>query len=111
MAIEFNAVRVSINTNALGVCGGTGFIIPIEEFELGKPLRINPWFPPLYSQYIRPIDLTLTDDGLWMESPYRNASIPLRPNHYLNIDGVGLSYATCDISISLEKSGETLCPD
>lgn len=97
-------IRISINTNALGICGGTGFTIPAEEFTHEEPVRINGWFPVEYQKYVKPIDITLSDGKMIMESPYKNASIPLNSKGCLSINGIGLSYATCDISIYPEIS-------
>lgn len=93
------AIGISINTNALGICGGTGFSIPAGEFDEGRPVRLNDWLPAEYRQYVKPIDITLADGKMTVESPYKNVSIPLGKNGHVSIDGIGLSYATCEISI------------
>ena len=99
MAMNIKGIRVSISTNALGISSGTGFMIPGEKFENGKAVGINSWMPPQYRAYVKDIYLTLTDDSMSIESPYKNQTVTLKPNCRINIDGVGLSYATCDITI------------
>lgn len=112
---EVKSINISVSVNALGRESGFGRMIPIEDFPVGEPVRINPWLPDHYQKYVKPIDLIRTEDELKVETSYKlekydcdsktwiaATAIDLVPRAIIQTDWIGLSYASCQISISPE---------
>ena len=99
---EVKIIGISIETNALGYISGTGKQIPVEDFPLGNPVRLNQWLPDTHLAYVKPIDIIRTKEELKIESQYKTTSVPLRCGNRISIEGIGLSYASCRIDIYCE---------
>lgn len=95
-------ISISININALGCPSGDFASIPLEDFADGKPVILNGYLKPIYHPYVKPIKLSIAGNTLSIESPYMNDSIPLDSGKSFWIKGIGLSYAVCDITISVD---------
>lgn len=98
-------LRVSVSINALGVESGWGDKIPLSDLEDGRIIRIDALLPPQYDPYVAPIYAKLNDDKTAVEvtsEKYGNNVLPLN-NKYRswNSPEIGLSYATCRISVFL----------
>lgn len=95
-------INISINVDALGHESGWGKCIPMDEFPEGEWVRINRCLPDQYQQYVKPIGLMVSGNMLYIESEYVTGTKEMIPWLTLfNTGKIGLSYATCDISIGV----------
>lgn len=92
-------IDFSANVNALGQESGFGRQIPIDEFPSGEPVNLKHWFPLQYAQAIKTINITRTEKELIIDSDYKSGSIPLEPGEKFLIKDIGLSYASCNLTI------------
>lgn len=78
--------------------------------EDGSRYCVTAKFPDLYAEYIKPIFAKLNDDHTAVEiiSDYGNGEIPLDGSGRWESPTIGLSYASCDITITVkERDGES----
>ena len=98
-------LRVSVSVNALGVESGWGDKMPLSDLEDGSTIRIDAMLPSQYGPYVAPIYAKMNDDKTAVEvtsEKYGNDTLPLNDKyHSWKSPEIGLSYATCQISVFL----------
>lgn len=95
-------INFSANVNALGIESGFGRQIPIDEFPVGQSVSLKRWFPLHYAQAMKHIDVTRSETELLIESGYKSGAIPLESGKRFNIGDIGLSYASCKLTIYVD---------
>lgn len=96
-------LHISADVRADRCESGFAIDIPIQDFPDGVPVRINGYFNDLYQQYLKPIDIVVNQYDMSIDSEYLKGKIRFdRPVRQFTILGIGLSYASCNLEISLE---------
>lgn len=93
---------ISVDVRADRSESGFAIRIPILDFPDGVPVRINEYFNSLYRQYLKPIDITVNQNDMSIDSAYLKGTVRFdRPLRKFTILRIGLSYASCNLSIEL----------
>lgn len=96
-------LHISANVRADRCESGFAIDIPIQDFPDGVPVRINGYFNDLYQEYLKPIDIVVNQHDMSIDSEYLKEKVRFdRPVRQFTILGIGLSYASCNLEISLE---------
>lgn len=84
-------INVSIETDAMGCISRTGFQLNPEQL----PCDITNYLPPQYQEYVGRIWVELDSEHLVVNGQ------SIAPTGSFRKEKIGLSYATCDISVSI----------
>lgn len=100
---DMKELHISADVRADRNQSGFAIRIPIQDFPDGVPVRINGYFNSLYQEYLKPIDIIVNQHNMSIDSDYMRATVRFdRPLCNFIIQGIGLSYASCNLEISLE---------
>lgn len=99
-------LKVDMDTNALGNYRKNIYHLPVSDFESGRTVPITTLLPAAYLDYVATILARISEDKTAIEiisSEYGCGSLPLdgTPAQWDSPE-IGLSYATCRISIMIE---------
>lgn len=97
--MERNNFRISVNVRAGYSNSGTGVLIPPEMITPDKPLNVVTLLPPAYLPYINAIMIHRVENGIAIESSYGNKILEYGTSDQYEVNDIGLSYATCDLSL------------
>lgn len=92
-------LHVSLYVNALGCESGNAWYVSPEQLEKG--IYVNSLLPDYYTEYVKAIYVKIVDDGNAVEvtSDYGSAKYSVDEEHRWTSPQIGLSYATCDITL------------
>lgn len=97
---------LSCETLADRCCTHAGGSIETSRFKNRKTLNLTFELPDIYHEYVGPIFATISPDGRSVDvSSTRGRATLSYPDHTEFFAGTfGLSYASCDITVTLQKT-------